>query len=169
MFVNTPLLSYDGTTYDQVRCHGGSARMPKKNQSTDQDSESTEQAPLPRHHALVEFLISEEKKRGGSEREFERQIGLPHPSWRRLKYFVDSPDLTTYDTISQHFPLPLPRVLELAGYDLRINAGTPVSERLATLLKHEPRLRSVAPLIARLPEEDQAATLTYLEYDLGLV
>lgn len=116
---------------------------------------------------LGAYLEAERSRRGLSIRAFALALAISHGEYQKIVKKQHAPRLETLDTLSRGLNISLPRILELAGYDLRLNAETPAPERLAALLKREPRLRSVAPLIARLQADEQAAVLAKLEQDFA--
>lgn len=114
---------------------------------------------------LGAYLESEREKLKLSMRKFAKVLTISNGEYTKIVNRTHTPRLETLDKIAQKLHLSLPRVLELAGYDLQLNANTPTSDRLAALIQREPRLKTIAPLIAQLGLADQAAVLSKLEQD----
>lgn len=116
---------------------------------------------------LGAYLENERERRGLSKRAFALFLGISNGEYTKILRQDHAPRLETLDKLSRQLEISLPAVLELAGYDIRVNRSVPVPERLAALLKLESRLQSVAPLIARLPDEEQHWYLLKLEQDFA--
>lgn len=113
------------------------------------------------------YLEQEREQRGLSKRAFALALGISNGEYTKILRHDHAPRLETLDKLSRQLEISLPSILELAGYDLRVNRETPAPARLAALLKLDPRLQGIAPLIARLSPEEQHWYLLKLEQDFA--
>lgn len=116
---------------------------------------------------LGEYLEAERARRGVSKRTFAAALGISHAEYIKINRGTHAPRLAALDSISRGTGLSLPRVLELAGYDLRLPSDLSRSDRIEALAARDPRLQAVVDQLLRLPGSDLDAVLAKIEQDLG--